>query len=656
MRSRTVTLGVSLVLALLLHGGEAVASSIRALDTPEPSLGSGVEGGPVRPATMTVVPPPYAAPKPNPNSPPLLATAIDCFTYDTNTATAGTRLVPPDPHGAAGPDHVIVIGNVTIEWRPKSGIANLPQYQASLRNFFIGLPAPPVAPGTTLGTNGFDPKVIYDQYAGRFVVVALERTDAPNPTNSRILLGISKTSNPNDGWWLHAIDSKLNIGGVDRWADYPGIAVDDKAVYITNNMFAFSAGGSVYGGTRLWIVRKLEAYAGPNNNISVNVYDPFLDPDAVATTTQPAHMYGPPGVGSSGRVLGTFLTSFSGLTDGVDEFVQIVEVTDPLNTAGGPYFTHQFINVANIDGAAAMPDAPQLGQPTYPIETNDRRALNAVWRDGNLYTCATIVPVGGTADAGQATAHWWRIDTSVVAPGLTLADQGNVGSEDLGGTTHTFFPSVMVDCELNMAIGFSASNNGIYCGAYYATRLAGDAPGTISATGTLQAGLAPYKRFHSGTRNRWGDYSGLALDPATEAVFYVFNEYAGTVGTPGTGSNGAEDGRWFTKLGWFVLKTGTPVSNLPAHETRLAQNVPNPFNPSTTIRFALAAPEHTRLAVYDTNGGLVRTLVDGTRGEGDHAVQWDGRDGRGKQVSSGVYFYRLTAGSVVESKKMVLLK
>lgn len=656
MRSRTLILGIVLVLGISFCNRDATASSIRALETPEPSLGSGVEGGPVSRVTTPVSAPPYAAPKPNPNSPPLLATAIECFNYDTNTATAGIRLVPPDPHGAAGPDHVVVIGNVTIEWRPKSGIANPPQYQSSLRNFFIGLPAPPAGPGTTLGTNCFDPKVVYDQYAGRFVVVALERTDTPNPTNSRILLGISKTSDPNGGWWLHAIDSKINIAGVDRWADYPGLAVDDKAVYITNNMFAFSAGGSAYGGTRLWIVRKLEAYAGPNNNISVNVYDPFLDPDAVATTTQPAHMYGPPGLGSGGRVLGTFLTSFSGLTDGIDDYIQIVEVTDPLNTGGGPIFTHQFINFGDIDGGVAMPDAPQLGQPAYPIETNDRRALNAVWRDGNLYTCATIVPKVGLADAGQATAYWWRVDTSVVAPGLTLADMGSVGSEDLGGTTHTFFPSVMVDCELNMAIGFAASNNGIYCGAYYATRLVGDAPGTISPTGTLQAGLAPYKRFHSGNRNRWGDYTGLALDPTTEAVFYVFNEYAGPVGTPGTGFNGAEDGRWFTKLGWFALKTYTPVGNLPAPETALAQNVPNPFNPSTTIRFALAARTPARLAVYDTKGSLVRTLVNETRGEGEHVVQWDGRDARGRQVSSGVYFYRLTAGSVVESKKMVLLK
>ncbi len=654
MRFRNLLVAACVTAATSLFVGDA-SSEIRALETPTPSLGSGVDAAPVGPVRAGYVAPRFAAPAPNPNAPPLLTNAIDCFTYDTNLAVAGTLLVPPDPHCAAGPNHVLVIGNVTIEWRAKSGMTSLAQYQSSLKAFFADLPDT-VGPGTQLGTNGFDPKVIYDQYAGRFVVLALERTDTPNPTNSRILLAISKTSDPNGGWWLHAINSKVPIGGIDRWADYPGLAVDDKAVYITANMFAFAANGSAYGGTRLWIVRKTPAYNGPNNNISVSVYDPFTDPDAVPTTAQPAHMFGAPGSGSAGRPLGTFLTSYSGLVDGVDDYIQIVEVTDPLNTMGGPFFTLQQINFGNLDGGAPMPDAPQLGLPAYPIETNDRRALNAVWRGGNLYMCAQLNAIGGTVDAGQATAHWWRIDTTTPAPALAIADQGNVGAEDLGPGTHTFMPAVMVDADLNMAIAFAASNNIIYCGAYYATRFAGDAPGTVSPTGTLMAGVAPYKRFHSGTRNRWGDYSGLALDPSLEAVFYAFNEYAGPVGTPGNGSNGAEDGRWYTALGWFRLRTVTPVGDAPERATRLAQNVPNPFNPSTTIRFSLAARGRATVAVFDAGGRWVRTLLDEDRAAGDHALQWDGRDAAGRPVASGVYFCRLIAGSAVESKKMVLLK
>ncbi len=88
----------------------------------------------------------------------------------------------------------------------------------------------------------------------------------------------------------------------------------------------------------------------------------------------------------------------------------------------------------------------------------------------------------------------------------------------------------------------------------------------------------------------------------------------------------------------------------------LDQNRPNPFNPTTTIRFVLPAKEHVSLVVYDASGRGVRTLLDESRDAGAHEAVWDGRDDAGAAQSSGVYFYRLETGKRVESKKMVLLK
>ncbi len=88
----------------------------------------------------------------------------------------------------------------------------------------------------------------------------------------------------------------------------------------------------------------------------------------------------------------------------------------------------------------------------------------------------------------------------------------------------------------------------------------------------------------------------------------------------------------------------------------LSQNQPNPFNPTTTIRFVVPVSEQVTLAVYDTSGHLVRTLVDEVEGYGAHEVTWDGRDDEGVAMGSGVYFYRLQAGKHMESRKMVLLK
>jgi hypothetical protein len=631
-------------------------ATIRSEGDPLPSLGASVPGDPMLPDAISTPSPRAKAFLPPLGAPPLSGTAIECFNYNSNITYAAGQFIPPDPHCAVGPDHVINIGNVVIEWRPKVGIVDTPQFIDDLKGFFSALPGPPPGAGTTLGTTCFDPKVIYDQYAQRFVVVALEQWDtgAGRPSNeSRILVAVSKTSDPNAGWWLHSINSKINIGGVDRWADYPGLGVDDKAVYVALNMFAFSAGGGGSGGVRCWIINKTPTYAGPNNSIAFTVHDPYTAGGSVAVTTQPAHMYGPLGNGSTGKPLGTFLVSYSGLTDGTFEYLQVVEITDPLGTMGAPVFTQQFILDGDIENSlVGLPDAPQFGS-AYTIETNDRRALNAVWRENNLWTCAEIYPVTGP-DANQVTARWWRMNTT--NPTITIADAGNVGGEDLGAGTYTFFPAVMVDCDLNMALGFAASNSAMYCGAYYTTRMATDAAGTVSATGTLAAGVDYYKRFFSGTRNRWGDYSGLALCPSGESNFYVYNEYAGTRGNGTVGSQGAEDGRWQTKLGWFRVKLPTAAGDTPIVSTRLAQNVPNPFNPTTTIRFTLAASGRATVAVYDATGAHIRTLVDEMRTAGGHDVQWDGRDSQGRSLGSGVYFYRLTAGDRTESKKMVLLK
>jgi len=95
---------------------------------------------------------------------------------------------------------------------------------------------------------------------------------------------------------------------------------------------------------------------------------------------------------------------------------------------------------------------------------------------------------------------------------------------------------------------------------------------------------------------------------------------------------------------------------LPALTAAIEQNVPNPFNPTTSIRYTLSAPGRVTLMVFDAGGRLVRTLVDGNVDAGAHDALWDGRDNAGRSVGSGVYFYRIESGSFVASRKMVLLK
>ncbi|MCF7868873.1 MAG: T9SS type A sorting domain-containing protein, partial [Candidatus Cloacimonetes bacterium] len=101
---------------------------------------------------------------------------------------------------------------------------------------------------------------------------------------------------------------------------------------------------------------------------------------------------------------------------------------------------------------------------------------------------------------------------------------------------------------------------------------------------------------------------------------------------------------------------GTGAGNNLVALNELIGNYPNPFNPSTTIAFNLANAGHVTIDVYNIKGEKVRTLVDGEFTATSHTVTWDGIDDNNKQVSSGVYFYKMKADKYVQTKKMILMK
>jgi hypothetical protein len=108
--------------------------------------------------------------------------------------------------------------------------------------------------------------------------------------------------------------------------------------------------------------------------------------------------------------------------------------------------------------------------------------------------------------------------------------------------------------------------------------------------------------------------------------------------------------------GVFDYRDATDAPDTPAAppvRTALYPNVPNPFNPTTTIRFDLGGttPQHVSLRIFDVRGALEQTSPPGR-----HDVRWDGRDARGTAVASGVYFYRLDAADLRAQRKMVLVR
>ena len=106
---------------------------------------------------------------------------------------------------------------------------------------------------------------------------------------------------------------------------------------------------------------------------------------------------------------------------------------------------------------------------------------------------------------------------------------------------------------------------------------------------------------------------------------------------------------------WFHFTTSASSTSVASSgaswEFQLSQNYPDPFNPSTSIRYAIAKEQRVHLAVYDLLGRVVTTLVDETKPPGKYSVTWSADD-----IPSGLYFYKLTAGEFSDVKKMVRVK
>ncbi|MEW6510199.1 MAG: T9SS type A sorting domain-containing protein [Bacteroidota bacterium] len=136
----------------------------------------------------------------------------------------------------------------------------------------------------------------------------------------------------------------------------------------------------------------------------------------------------------------------------------------------------------------------------------------------------------------------------------------------------------------------------------------------------------------------------------------AINWYPHTIVRPDTNTSCAGKCHYEGNLIGASTITSVPISKEVPGSFALEQNYPNPFNPNTTIRFAIPTKELVRIAVYDVLGRFVTTLVNETTEPGTYKILWNGIDHAGMQVSSGVYFYRIEAGTFSSSRKMLLVR
>ncbi len=479
----------------------------------------------------------------------------------------GLEPVPPDPTIAVGPDHIVETENSTLGIFDKATGVLL----ASAPLGFGGVFGPVGATGMV-----FDPRCLYDQYEGRFVVIGLSTTfTGGSLTASTVYIGISDDSLALGFWYVYSTPALTVVpmmtatGAIamgPAYADFPGLGVDGSAVYVTANLYApGSAVGLGVRGNLYRIFPKVgpapmtglyfggpATYTDPPVEVFPLPPTPAAAPPPVFLAVKPAHHFG---ANPAAYFVSAMSTRIG--TPGTFPTIRVQRISAPLGPS--PTLCSELVGVPPYTTPTFGVGAPQPGT------MNDLRVLlgellNAVWRDGSLLTAHGVV------SGGKTVARWYRLMEDVSSLGLCgppffVADSGEI---DGGPGVHTFFPAIMVNSALDVRVVFALSSPGISAGVYFTGRSATDPPGVMALPITpLAAGTVSYDPpLSTGLWEIWGDYFGIALDPDDETTVWGCGEVALDATTWGTAIGTGPTCGTFTAYGTGLAGSGGVVPAL----------------------------------------------------------------------------------------------
>jgi hypothetical protein len=425
------------------------------------------------------------------------ATLNEPVPYVSNVANIGgyvANSTPPDTTGAAGPNHLVATTNDTVRITQRDGTLIS---SSSLKAFW------------TSSTNGnlisvtdvFDPRVIFDPIANRFIIAAAaQRRSAA----SSVLIAVSATADASGTWYKWQFDhDPQNI----YWADYPYLGTSADKITVSVNSFSINdiTGDNVpddFQGVHIFVINKNSA----------------LDGGAVDSAMLVA-------TGQGGSLSAALNFNNNGSPDNNQYLIR----TGTANIFGsgylspyrltGPITSLSLQNLPNSTNGDAwsisVPNAPQKGTSAL-IEANDSRMANSVFRDGYIWTAHTVAL--STTLRDHAAIYWWQVDAST---GL-LVQQGVIEdtTSDPQLRMHYYYPSIAVNKNHDVVIGYSGSSKNKYVGAYYSYRRGTDPLEYLDEPVLYQDGAGTY----SGPR--WGDYSNSVVDPVDDLGFFTIQEFA----------------------------------------------------------------------------------------------------------------------------------
>jgi len=438
---------------------------------------------------------------------------------------------PPDTVGDVGPQYFIQAINTSV------GIFN--KGDGSLVTAFTFAAFMTQGHfGNVCDTNNFgDPVILYDSFEDRWVITdfafKLDALGNVNPPHSFQCFAVSKSGDPVAGGWnFYSVET---LGGL---GDYPKFAIWTDGIYFSANMFNYSAGGA-FENSRVFALNKAQMYAGAPAVQVVTFDAPPADFTVLPSNARLESGTPPPGSPNF------FISSWEFL-NALTVYKFHVDWNQPaLSTFTGPdipiaatsWPSQNVANAASLGGNAL---------DVLQIRAMMQNQYSNIGGKESLWTAHTV----RRATNGLAAPRWYQVDVTggAVAPAIP---QAATWDPDGANVINRFIPSLAVNRNGDLALGYSTSSATTKPAIKYAGRLAGDPINTFSQTEQLLVQGAGTQAGNCGGSAciRWGDYSAMSLDP-NGCRFWYTNMYYKVDGL-----------NHQTRIGSFTFPGCTPVGN-----------------------------------------------------------------------------------------------
>jgi hypothetical protein len=456
---------------------------------------------------------------------------------------SGCGCLPPDTDGDVGPNHYIQSVNSSIKIFDKTGTALNGANGTTYNSFFSAL-GPTTACGA--GQNSGDGIVFYDHMANRWVVSDFAFPSFPGVSFYQCV-GVSKTADPvAGGWWLYAL--QVDPSNPTFLGDYPKFGLWPDAYYFSVNLFSTD---TIFNGVRVFALNRsamLNGTGAPNaGGIAFSITPANLG-DKYSLVPATFRTGNAPPAGRPEYFMAINSSAAAGTTETqVFTWRFHVDFVTPANSTFGVGANHTPNGSTTVNGfvdafTSTSQIVPQTGTAVLLDTLGDKLMTPLVYHNlaGTESLWASHTVNNNQSGTGPTAIRWYQFDTTGnTIPATPVQQQTfNNGADGL----FRWMPSIAVDNQGNMSIGYSASSSSTNPAIKYAGRLAADAPSTLAQGEALLIQGAGHQTSGSG---RWGDYSALSIDPTNNCTFWHTNEYFSSTTTSS----------WNTQIGSFTFPT-----------------------------------------------------------------------------------------------------